>query len=226
MAKRTYQISPAGRALFPKLKDADTKFKPEGEYVVRLILSEDDAAPLLAMCEEMQGQAAEEEFQKQREAKPKMKPEKIREGIKMADLPVKKYEDPETGEETGEYQATFKMTASGVSKKTGKPWTRRPALFDALNKPVDPKTVDVWTGSILKVSYNPDPFCTAIGAGVSLRLEAVQIIDLVSGGARDASDYGFAADEEGYAHEDSGSPFPSDEDLAAAGAPDTGETDF
>lgn len=226
MAKNDLIVSPAGRALYPKLTEPDTKFKEAGEYSVKLILPEADAMPLLAKCREMQQQAVEEELEKQIAKNPKMNPEKIREKIKLADLPVKPHEDPETGEETGDYVVTFKMTASGVSRKTGKEWTRRPALFDAKGKPVkNPDKLQIWSGSVLKVAYNADPFCTAIGAGVSLRLEAVQIIELVSGGQRDAAGYGFG-EEDGYSHEEtaenSGDPFAGcgDDDSAAA------ESDF
>lgn len=231
MAKKEFLISPAGRALFPKLKEPDTKFKKEGEYVVKLILTAAEAEPLLENCQRIQQEAFDEEFEKQRADKPKMSPAKIKEKIPFADLPVKPYEDPETGEDTGDYQVTFKMAASGISKKTGKPWTRRPALFDAKSKPIDPNKVDIWSGSVLKVSYTADPFCTAIGAGVSLRMEAVQIIELRSGGQRDAAGYGFGAEEGGYAYEedysdDSGSPFPSDEEMAANSDPTPGVSDF
>ena len=219
MAKREYLASPKGRALYPKLKDPDTKFKPEGEYSVKLLLSEAEAAPILEMCQRLQQAAFDEEFEKQQAAKPKMSASKIREGIKLAELPVKPQTDPETGEETGDFVATFKMKASGITKKTGKPWSRRPALFDAKNKPLNPQKVDVWSGSVLKIIYTVSPFCTALGAGVSLRLEAVQVIELRSGGAQDAAGYGLTEEEDGYCYEDSGgddsgdsgSPFPPDD---------------
>lgn len=226
MAKNTTSISPAGRALYPKLTEPDTKFKEEGEYSVKLLLSASEAAPILEQCRIAQEEAIEEEVKKQKTEKPKMSEDKIRSSIKKAELPVKPHEDPETGEETGDFQATFKMKASGVSRKTGKAWTRRPALFDAGNKPIDPSGVEIWSGSILKVAYTPTPFCTAIGAGVTLRMEAVQVIKLESG-QRKAEDYGFGEEDGGYSYSPSSSDAPFGESASASGDDgDNGESDF
>jgi hypothetical protein len=198
--KEDIQITPAGRALYPKLNEPDNKFKAEGEYSVKLLLTEAEARPILEKCQELRQQAFVEEFERQCEARPKFNRDKIKAELKLADLGIKPYADPETGEETGDYVITFKMAASGVSKKTEKPWTRRPKLFDSANQPLDPAKVAIWSGSVLKVAYSLSPFYTgAVGAGASIRLEAVQVIKLVSGGGQDATDYGFATEEGGYA---------------------------
>lgn len=221
MAKENIFNTPAGRAIYPRLTEPDTKFKDAGEYSVRLLLTETEIAPIMAKCEELRQQAFDEQFEKIKTEKPRMADDKIRESIKLADLPLKLYEDPDTGDTTGEYQVNFKMTASGVSKKTGKPWTRRPALFDARNNPINPEGLEIWSGSVLKVSFEIMPFYTkAVGAGVSLRLLAVQIIELVSGGQRDAAGYGFEAQEDGYAY----AP-PSPGANAAASSSDDGADD-
>ena len=58
-------------------------------------------------------------------------------------------------------------------------------------------------------------YVAAVGAGVSLRLKAVQIIDLKTGGGADASAYGFSATE-GFTAPDRdshGSEFSDDEDF-------------
>ena len=227
MARKDPITSPAGRALYPKLTEPDTKFKDAGEYSVKLLLPEVDALPILNECLEIQKAAIEEEFERVQAEKPKMNPEKIREGIKLGNIPVKPHTDPESGEETGEYILTFKMVASGVSRKTGKPWARKPVIFDAKGKPIkNPSSIQIWSGSILKVAYITDPFSKpATGVGVTLRLEAVQIIKLVSGGQRDAAGYGFGEEEDGYSYQEEaedGSPFVpaiDDEDTS-------GESDF
>lgn len=232
MAKREISISPAGKSMYPRLAEPDTKFKAEGEYSVRLLLTEQDALPILERCEALRQQAFDEEVEKVRAEKPKMSLDKIKEKITLADLPIRAYEDPETGEDTGLYQINFKMVASGVSKKTGRPWSRHPAVFDSQNKAVDPKKVQIWSGSILKVAYSLEPFCTsAVGAGVSARLEAVQIIELVSGGNRDAAGYGFGAQEGGYSHnpEEEGSEYfdgAADVGGPALAGGDPAEADF
>jgi hypothetical protein len=85
-----------------------------------------------------------------------------------------------------------------VSKKDNKPWNRKIALFDAKGKPIL-KIESVWGGSEVKVSYEASPyFIPGTGAaGLKLRLNAVQILKLVSGGNRDAGAYGFG-EEDGF----------------------------
>lgn len=132
----------------------------------------------------------------------------------------------ENDEPTGEYEFNFKMKASGVSKKTGKPWTRKPAVFNAKGKPMsDEEKAKVGGGSVVKVAYEITPFYTAaLGAGVSLRLEAVQVLELKSFQARDASAFGFG-EEEGYdgVDEDAAASGFQDETGGSSGEPSDGD---
>jgi hypothetical protein len=186
MAKSERFTSPAGIAKFPRLNEPDTKFKAEGEYKVTLVLTEEEANSILEKAK-----APFEAF-KAEEAKKLKKGQKLKE----ADLPVKDhYEGEELVE--GMKEVTFKTKASGVSKKTGKAWEMKPALFDAKGKPLVPRP-NVGGGSKLKVSYSIGCYNTpAAGCGVSLRLEAVQVLDLKEFGGGDAKSYGFG-EEEGY----------------------------
>src|SRR3546814_7653155 len=80
------------------------------------------------------------------------------------------------------------MTATGVSKKTGKAWTRKPNIFDAKgNQLKNPPSIG--GGSEMKLSVELFPYYAANDktVGVSFRLEAAQIIKLVQFGARDAA---------------------------------------
>ena len=71
------------------------------------------------------------------------------------------------------------MKASGVNKSTQEKFTQRPQLLDAKKNPIASNT-SIWGGSIMKVAYQPVPYYTPmLGAGVSLRLKAAQIIKLV-----------------------------------------------
>ena len=73
------------------------------------------------------------------------------------------------------------MKASGVNGKTKERFTQRPALFDSKKRPITNGTV-IWGGSQMKVAYQLAPYYVpAIGAGVSARLKAVQILKLVEG---------------------------------------------
>ena len=197
-------ISPRNVASWPRLHEPDTKFKKEGEYSIKLRLSGAAAAELNAVVEQAHEDAYEANKKAIAEAKAKEKNPKKRAEIKeRADLPCK--ELYENDEPTGEYEFNFKMKASGVSQKTGKPWTRKPGVFNAKGKPLnEAEKAKVGGGSVVKVSYEITPFYTAaLGAGVSLRLEAVQVLELKSFQARDASAFGFGV-EEGYDGEDEG----------------------
>ncbi len=70
-------------------------------------------------------------------------------------------------------------------------------MFDSSGKPLT--DANVWSGSEMKVSAELVHWFTAMaGAGVSLRLRAVQITKLVEGGAGNAEGYGFDKVEGGY----------------------------
>ena len=68
--------------------------------------------------------------------------------------------------------------------------------------------VNVWGGSELKVSAELIPYFTSmVGAGVSMRLRAAQIIKLIEGGSN-SSGYGFK-EEEGYEHNELREKYPN-----------------
>lgn len=185
--------TPKGTFKFPRLGEPDTKFKDAGEFSVKLVLAEADAASIIARHEDAYNQAIKDGKAKYAEL-----PVATRKKKEFApnDFGTPVYDDNE--QETGETEFNFKMTASGVSKKTGKPWSRKPDVFDATGKKMD--GAKVWGGSIGKVNYEVVPYWNPAQcqAGISLRLNAVQIIDLKSGQGRNASAYGFET-EEGYA---------------------------
>lgn len=64
------------------------------------------------------------------------------------------------------------------------------------------------------MAYTLEAFSTALGIGCSCRLEAVQIIKLVSGGQKDAAGYGFGAEDSGFVGQE--------EDFADSQPQDTG----
>lgn len=217
--------TPKGVASWPRLHEPDTKFKDEGEYSIKLRLSGSAAAELVAVLEAAADESYEAAKKQIAEAKAKEKNPKRRAEIKeRADVPYK--ELYENDEPTGEYEFNFKMKASGVSKKTGKPWTRKPAVFNAKGKPMsDEEKAKVGGGSVVKVAYEITPFYTAaLGAGVSLRLEAVQVLELKSFQARDASAFGFG-EEEGYdgVDEDAAASGFQDETGGSSGEPSDGD---
>lgn len=190
-AKKTRYVSPKGVAVWPKLNEPDTKFKAEGEYTVKLAYDPADPA-VQALIKKLEKQR-DEEFAAFLSENPKKK--------KTATAaPVFTEEVDEEGEETGRILMTFKMRASGKSKKTGKSFTMKPDIFDA-HKSQLKNPPQIGSGSELRVSFEPSGWFveSAKAFHLSLRMSAVQIIELVEFGVRDADAYGFDEEEDGFA---------------------------
>lgn len=194
-------ISPAGKAAYPRLNKPDTKFDADGVYKCPLIVDTDTEKG--GKFKEYLDNQYEEAFEaavKKCVEDGSFKTEALaRKKIKRADLPYTVVED-EDGEETSLIKVNFKMKAKVKSRKTGETFELKPKVFDA-HKQELPKCPAVYSGSILKVAFKPIFWFTKqLGAGVKLQLEAVQIIELVSGSGGDADSYGFG-DEDGYSYE-------------------------
>ena len=222
MAKNAYEddikmITPATEVLYPKVVDADTKYKAEGEYSVKMRMTGDMAKDITTAVEKCKA-VAEDMFREEKGKKAK---------IVYQDFPLKA-ETSEDGEETGFLLINAKMTASGVSKKTGKTWNMRPAIWDAHRQAINPKGLKIGSGSICKVAINIRPYYFGGKCGVSIKLEAIQILKLVEWGTRSADSMGFE-EEEGYqyvapaagseAFDEDGAPAHTDSD-------NPGEADF
>ena len=185
-------VTPAGEAVFPKIVVPETKFDADGTYSLKLRLPDGpEADTLIAKIDEVRELAHQMAVNDAPNAAAAKK-------IKMADPSYGRELDRETGEETGNWLFNFKMKASGVSKKTGKPWSRKPALFDAKGQPIIgmTKNEEIWTGSVVKIAYELRPFYSpSFGAGCSQNLQAVQVIELVSGEGRSAENFGFGEED-------------------------------
>ena len=180
MARKT-RVTPAGVALWPRLTTPDTKFNKDGVYQVKLELAYNDEG-VEDLIKYIDGQM-DESFALAQKDNPDKK-------VKAADKP---YQDSET---EGVVRINFKSKAKGT-RSDGTEWEFHPALFDAKGTPIKASQVMIGSGSLIKVSFTPFQFYTAmIGAGVSLRVQAVQILKLEEYGGR-AQDHGFGA-EDGY----------------------------
>lgn len=182
--------TPVGRAIWPHVHAPDKKFKPEyGEYRTKLALSEEAAQPIIDQIDaaiKAQLVKAQEEFAKDEKNKGKSF-----KNSKLAKLADKPYQIGE-GEEAGTVTFNFKSPAGG-KRKDGTDWFRQIPVFDASGAPVKAGT-RVGQGSDIKVAYTLNPFSTPIGTGMSLRLEAVQVITMRQF-ERDAKSFGFEAEE-------------------------------
>lgn len=212
--------TPRGIFKWPRLRTPDTKYKDEGEYSVKLVLSAEAAAPLIKKLQPFHDDAVargKEEWDKLPVKSRKKNP------FKVNDLYAEVY-DEETEEPTGDVEFNFKTRASGVSKKNNKAWNRKVPIFDAKGKPV-PESVDPWGGSEGIIAFTFGSYFTATaGAGLSLRLEAVQVLKLVAGGGGASADsYGFEAQDGGYSApevDDEDDYEDSDDDADDNGADD------
>lgn len=178
-------VSPKGVASYPKLNEPDTKFKPDGEYSVSLLVDPDEAK---SFVESVKGCVRDYYTEQCRLLKKKE--------LKKAELPIKDDADKE-GNKTGKLRIKFALSAKVKSKKTGKEWEQRPALFDSKGKVINER---IGGGSVIKVACEVFPWYTpALGVGASLRCKAVQVLDLKSpSGAVNAENFGFTAEEEGF----------------------------
>jgi len=192
--------TPRGTAGFCSLKvgQPDTKFDAAGVYKATIVL------PL--------GQA-----QKLIETVDRLVPD-----VKHKKAPNIPYE---VNEEAGTVTFTAKMKAKITSRKTGETWTKKPALFDAGGKPIT-KPIGVYSGSEIAIGGEFAPWESAIGYGVQMRLEAVQVIELKEGG-KSAAGFGFAAQEGGFDYDEADFSSAEEENQESTGAEDDGaEADF
>jgi len=159
---QTTNISEIGEAIYPHLNKHDVRFSEAGEYKVTLKVAKSDATEMLKLYNK-----AIEDSLKLAEQNHKGK------GIKNAPKPFT--------EEDNFVFFKFKMKATGVNQKTKEKFSQRPQLFDAKKNPIPLSTL-IWGGSKMRVAYNLVPYYTPmLGAGITARLKAVQVISLVEG---------------------------------------------
>ena len=168
--RATMFVTPKGVAVWPRVDgEPDTKFKAEGTYSVKLALDPDIAedGEFLTALEQRYNTAVESgsaEFNALNKVSRKTrKPIEV----EVFDQPWSdEFEEGDGGNPTGRKLVNFKMTASGISKKTGKPWQRKPIISDAKGARVT-KELGIGGGSVIKVAFTYNPFVTEAG-GVGL----------------------------------------------------------
>jgi hypothetical protein len=190
--KKILNVTPIGLAVWPHLHSPDTKFDKDGVYRVQLAYgaTSPEATKLVSQINAWVASAIEAENKRLVEDGKKAK---AASAFKRADLPYK-MELNDEGEETGRMLFNFKLKAKGKTRE-GEVFERKVALYLKGGAPL-PKDKKIGGGSQLQVSYEANPFYTGgLGAGVSLRMEAVMVHDLVEWAQRDASGYGFDVDD-------------------------------
>ncbi|MBY5849768.1 hypothetical protein HFN51_04250 [Rhizobium leguminosarum] len=235
--KRTEAVkitTPRAPAVFPKLDFANPDYGTDAYPIeggafsiqVRLIKSDPQVQALLAKIDKVMEVSEAEALVKFKEipiaTRKKLKLEEPKRMEYITDV----FDEDEN--ETGEIILKFKMKHSGTTKK-GKDWKRYPTLIDAKLQKLKKGTA-IWGGSIVRVSGGAMPYFVAGQAayGVSLQLEGVQVIELVSAGGRSASEMGFE-EEEGYESSNGFTEEETSDDAGGEGSDDkapAGSDDF
>jgi hypothetical protein len=160
-----------GKARWAKVFEADTRYVPEGEYSIQVVLPEEEA---VEVCEQLEKMA---------EAK---LAEVVKENPKLTNVlstrqPFEMDTD-EAGTPTGDLVFKSKMKAR-VKSRDGRVYEQKPMVVDAKKTPMDGNTL-IGNGSTVKIAVEPIPYMMQATktVGVTLRLKAVQVIDIVEYG--------------------------------------------
>ncbi len=197
--KRQRYNAPVGIFVYPKVNTPDTFKDPKTgkvgapTYKVGVLHKQGDPATdrIVKLIED----AAKAEFDKATEAMVGKKDAKGKPKVVLGpETPIILELDKATGEPTGNVIIRYKMNAS-YKDKTGKIVDIKPKLYDAKGNETN---VEVWGGTEGKVCFEMVPYFMegTMKAGVSLRLNAIQIIKLrTKGSDGNASMYGFKAED-------------------------------
>jgi hypothetical protein len=217
--KRPSFTSPAGSFKFPSLSTPDygnIKFpKPDGEFKTGLVVSREDAQPLIDKLMPFWQEALNEgqiEFDKL-----PLPTRKKMGSMKEQPFYADEY-DPTTEQETGNVIFNVKTKYAILDRKTNEKRYNKIGLFDSKGAPLAAGTA-IYGGTVGKVAFTANPYFVAGQgmAGISLRLVAVQVIDLVGPGSRTAAQHGFGK-EDGYetSEDDAETPFAESKSTSTA----------
>lgn len=152
-------VTPKGTAMWAYLDKPEEFNGTVVGYTITLVPSKEDADKLISQLEEVLEEAKQDERFKDR---------------KWAAEPMMGYKE----DAKGNIVFKFKQKASYVDKK-GKTHKLGVRIFDAVGNPMNPKATIIGNGSIIRVAFTPIPFNVNKNVnGVSLRLEAVQVLKL------------------------------------------------
>ena len=228
MARQVFTklITPIGSAVWPKLITPDTKFKAGGEYTCKLALEPDAASDMIALLEKALDNYIEN-FKADPDNSSKIRKFYEKDGVtpvRRAAVYTEEYDADDKA--TGRLIFNFKRPASYLDKKTDNQRPMRPpTLFDSQGTIIK-GLEDLWGGSRLSIAGHIRPYAmeSTQQFGLSLRVDAVQVIELSDGILKTADSFGFGKQEGGF--EASDSPFVSPEAEAVGPEEDDGADDF
>jgi hypothetical protein len=173
-----------GNAQWAKVFEPDTKFVPEGEYSIEVSLPEEQAADV---CEQLDS-LAQNKLEEAVKDNPKLK-------TVLSTRKSYKQEVDDNGNPTGNIVFKTKLKAR-VKSRDGQTFEQKPMVVDAKRTPMT-QNVLVGNGSLVNVAAEPIPYVmqSTKQVGVSLRLKAVQVINLVEYASNSSAIFD---EEEGY----------------------------
>jgi hypothetical protein len=216
--KKDNMLTPRGVAIYPHLNEPDTKWKANGEFHVKLAFDADD--PQVQEFREKLEAARDARYQEAYDEL--VKAGKTARAKELKKVEVLKVEtDDETGEETGRLIVKVGMqhkVTPKSGKHAGKTILLKPDYFNGRREELK-KPPKIGGGSTLRCFVDPFAYLNEKDkvVGVSLRLQAVQIIKLVSYGARDP---GFEVEDDADDIVDDEAPFEADEPATGGTADD------
>ncbi len=170
--------TPKGTAVYPRIDTPDTKFNEDGVYSCKLHV---DEAAFNAFTKHVTD-IVEREY----DAECKVKDKKLK---KAATSPIRI--TPDGDFEIYAKQVSRRQTKNGLLLFTI-------PVFDSKGAKL-PKVPAIGSGSTLKLSVEVYTWYTDLqGFGYTLRLKAVQLLDLIEYNNGSSSSYGFTEEENGY----------------------------
>ena len=171
--------TPKGKAVWPKVAAPDTKFDEDGMYSCKLHVSEADFRAFEESIKPLITKGYEEELSRQGKQKLRM----------AASTPVRITDE-------GDFEIYAKQKAKVHTKRSGT-LEFSVAAVDSTGAKIATMP-NVGSGSELKMAVELNTwFVPSQGFGYSLRLRAIQILDLVEFGG-DSQSFGFGAEADGY----------------------------
>lgn len=173
-------IKAHGKALWCKVVEPDYKFDDAGVFSTKLVITEEEKDRLEGVLQPMLDAHYDEVI------KSAKNPAAAKKVVKKA--AIFKASVDENGDDTGEYEISFKRKATITAKKTGKVYNQKIAVFIGKGKPM-PAGVQIGNGSDITVAFEvahsspdmktPGYFMQSTKeVGLSLRLQAVLVKEL------------------------------------------------
>jgi hypothetical protein len=159
-------VSPRGKVTWAYIERPDTKFSDEGEYRLAFTIPREDAKKFMAQIDEWMD-------------------------LSLKESGAKKQAEPPYTEDGDDVLFKFKQKPFFKSKNGEK----RKVTIRLIDSKLNPCSASVGRGSEVKVSFRPVTWMVQGGAGVTLYMDAVQIINLIP--YNPVADMGFE-EEEGF----------------------------